>query len=90
MTRPPTNHAGWFCPSCKAGCAPNVKRCSCAPRSLVTLDALAKSWSLRVETVRAWCRSGKLPAVRIGEGKSGWRVDLEQLERWVDERRVAS
>lgn len=53
-------------------------------RPLVSPETLARQWDLRVETVRHWCRIGRLPAVKLGGGtKPIWRIDAAEAERWL-------
>jgi hypothetical protein len=78
-----TAPTGWKCPCCGAGNAPTTPTCACASlRRLVTPEELGGRWSTPVETVRRWCRSGRLPAKKIAKGKGGWRIDVAEAERW--------
>ncbi len=48
-----------------------------------TLEDVASYLSVSVPQVYAIVRSGQLPAIKIG-GRGVWRVDIEQLEAYVD------
>ncbi len=84
---------GWRCPSCNGGNAPDVSRCPCAPlpRALISPETLASRWNLRGSTVRRWLREGRLPAVRIGSGRTAIvRIDVEAAEQWLESRQPLS
>ncbi len=47
---------------------------------LVSPQAVASAWGLNAATVRAWIRSGRLPAVRLGRV---WRLRVDVLGQWL-------
>lgn len=49
-------------------------------------EKLAKFFGVSVETVRAWCKRGKLPAFKIGKE---WKVRTVDLQKMI-ERKVRS
>lgn len=36
------------------------------PPNLITVEALSRAWQIRPDTLRAWCRTGKLGHIKIG------------------------
>lgn len=54
-----------------------------ANMSALTTEEIADILSMNVQTVRRWCREGKLPAVKFGKN---YRVSRPELARWWRER----
>jgi excisionase family DNA binding protein len=62
------------------------------PRRLLSMRDAAQYLGVSYWTVRAWCESGRLPAVRLPAVRAGAdskliRVELSALERLVDAHR---
>ena len=59
---------------------------SAQPRGLYTAARAAEYLGVAVSTVRAWTYMGKLPFVKLGEGKHApLRFRWEDLENFIDE-----
>jgi excisionase family DNA binding protein len=50
-------------------------------RELLTVEEAATWLRVQPETVRAWIRSGRLPAVKLGRY---WRLRTESLQRLLE------
>lgn len=54
---------------------------------------VAELLDVPTETVRGWCRSGKLAAIDVsrvaGRGKPRYRISRESLERFMEAGRVS-
>lgn len=48
---------------------------------------VAELLRVSVYTVRRWIKEGDLPAYKVGRS---WRIDQEELERWLDAQRHGS
>lgn len=53
---------------------------------MLSTAAVAERLDVGEETVRRWCRTGQMQAVRLPAG--AYRVEVAQLERWVAEHRT--
>jgi excisionase family DNA binding protein len=51
---------------------------------LLTAREVAESLSLTPETVLAWQRDGKLPAIKLPSGQIRFRAD--EIDAWLDGR----
>ena len=49
-----------------------------------TVEETAKILKTKASTVRAYCREGKIPAVRMGRG---YRISQEDLDRWLEQQK---
>ena len=45
---------------------------------LMSVESLARLWSVKPQTLRDWLRRGKLPGVKFG---ALWLVDVDELRR---------
>jgi excisionase family DNA binding protein len=52
-----------------------------------TVEQVAALIGKNPETVRRWLRDGKLPGVRLGGTKAGWRVAADDVVRLLARRR---
>lgn len=55
--------------------------------ALLTTEEIAAQLRLDESTIRRWCRSGILPALRVGRQ---YRVEEEDFKKFVAEREVTS
>ena len=55
---------------------------------LLTVDQVAERLQVNEQTVRRWLREGELTGIAFG-GRTGWRVGEEDLQAFLDRRRVA-
>lgn len=53
----------------------------------LTPQEVAELLRVSVYTVRRWIKEGDLPAYKVGRS---WRIDQEELERWLDAQRQGS
>ena len=54
---------------------------------LYSVEGLARHWSLKPGTVRAWARRGLLPGVKIGET---WRFSEADLLKFLERSQRSS
>ena len=54
------------------------------PPRLLSVEELARKWSLRPATVRAWLRRGRLRGYKVG---ASWRLDPRDLNEFLDRGR---
>ena len=52
-------------------------------RDVLTVDEVAEYLRVHGETVRRWCRSGKLTAAKVGRT---YRIRAADLDAWWQER----
>ena len=45
---------------------------------MIGVPAFAEKWNVRPETVRIWCREGKIRAEQDGKGRP-WRIPEDEL-----------
>lgn len=57
-------------------------------RELLTVDEVAERVKVHPETVRRWIKSGRLPAVRPGDGP--YRVYSADFDRFFEAKREQS
>ena len=55
---------------------------------LLTARVVAQQLGLCTETVLAWVRDGKLPAIQLYPG-GPVRIEQDELDQWLEERRTA-
>ncbi len=55
---------------------------------MLTVDQVAERLQVNEQTVRRWLREGELTGVPFG-GRTGWRVSEEDLQSFLDRRRMA-
>lgn len=54
---------------------------------LLTIEEVAAILKVKPKTVGDWLRAGKLPGVKLGDGRAAeWRVNKADLEDYVRER----
>ena len=54
---------------------------------LLTIEEVAAMLKIQPKTVGNWLRAGKLPGVKLGDGRAAeWRVNKEDLENYVKSR----
>ena len=56
---------------------------------LLTVEQVAERLQINEQTIRRWLRDGRLTGVPFG-GRTGWRVSEEDLQMFLDRRRMAS
>lgn len=57
---------------------------------LLTPEQVSERLQIPVKTVRQMCRRRELPAFKLTDAKAApWRIDPEDLDRWMKERRAA-
>lgn len=56
-----------------------------APDPVMTVDEVARYLRVHPMTVQRWCRTGTLPAAKIGRA---YRIKREDLDRWWAENRA--
>ena len=61
-----------------------------AEQRFLTVDEAAAELRVSERTVLNWLRSGRLPGMRLGGPKSGWRIERTDFERFLDELRRES
>lgn len=54
-----------------------------ASRQIYDAQKLAKFFGVSRETVRDWCKTGKLPAFKIGKE---WKVRVEDLQKLINQK----
>jgi excisionase family DNA binding protein len=55
---------------------------------LLTVEQVAERLQVNEQTIRRWLREGELTGVPFG-GRTGWRVSEEDLQAFLDRRRLA-
>ncbi len=55
---------------------------------LLTVDQVAERLQVNEQTIRRWLREGELTGVPFG-GRTGWRIGEEDLQAFLDRRRMA-
>jgi excisionase family DNA binding protein len=58
--------------------------------ALLTVTEVSDRLKVDEETVRRWLRKGDLAGIRLGGGRSGWRVEPEELARFVQSKKAAA
>jgi excisionase family DNA binding protein len=58
--------------------------------ALLTVTEVSERLKVDEETVRRWLRRGELIGIRLGGGRSGWRVDPADLAQFVQAKKVAA
>jgi excisionase family DNA binding protein len=59
-----------------------------ASERLLTTEDISEILQVEVRTVRAWIRSGRLPAYLPGGAKLGYRIRSGDLDRFLETTRV--
>lgn len=54
---------------------------------LLTVEQVSERLQVNEQTVRRWLREGELTGVPFG-GRTGWRVSEEDLQAFLDRRRM--
>ena len=54
-----------------------------AEQQLWTVDEVAERLRVSKPTVTSWLRTGRLKGYRVGGKKAGWRIEDEDLERFI-------
>ena len=54
-----------------------------AEQRLWTVDEVADRLRVSKPTVTSWLRTGRLKGYRVGGKKAGWRIEEEDLERFI-------
>jgi len=55
---------------------------------VLTVNQVAQRLQVDVQTVRRWLRNGDLVGIPFG-GRTGWRVTEQELQAFLDRRRLA-
>ena len=55
---------------------------------MLTVDQVAARLQVNEQTVRRWLREGELIGVPFG-GRTGWRVREDELQAFLDRRRLS-
>ena len=55
---------------------------------VLTVNQVAQRLQVDVQTVRRWLRNGDLVGIPFG-GRTGWRVTEQELQAFLDRRRMA-
>ena len=55
---------------------------------MLTVEQVAERLQVNEQTIRRWLRDGELTGVPFG-GRTGWRVGEEDLQAFLDRRRMA-
>jgi excisionase family DNA binding protein len=58
--------------------------------ALLTVTEVSERLKIDEETVRRWLRRGDLIGIRLGGGRSGWRVEPAELARFVQSKKAAA
>ncbi len=58
-----------------------------ADEQVLTVPEVAERLRVSTATVTNWLREGRLRGYRIGGTKAGWRIESEDLERFIAERK---
>ncbi len=56
------------------------------PERWLTTAEIAKRLSLTERTIRDWLRSGRLPGIRLGSSRAGWRIREADLDAFLAQR----
>jgi len=56
---------------------------------LWTVDQVADYLQLSPETIRRWVRDGKLPAVKLGSNRAGFRIHESEVRKIRDQGRAS-
>lgn len=56
-----------------------------APPHLLTVAQAAVYLQVNVDTIRRWCRLGRLRCVNLGD-RAGYRIRQEDLDKFLTER----
>ncbi|MDP9471600.1 MAG: helix-turn-helix domain-containing protein [Chloroflexota bacterium] len=54
---------------------------------MLTVDQVAERLQVNEQTVRRWLRQGQMAGIPFG-GRTGWRVAEEELQAFLDRRRM--
>jgi len=54
--------------------------------AFLTVDDVARLFGVKTATVKAWARSGQVPAVGIGDGRKVWAFHRGTLEAWANSK----
>ena len=52
--------------------------------AFLTVDDVARLFGVKAATVKAWARSGQIPAVGVGDGRKVWAFHCGTLEAWAN------
>jgi len=55
-------------------------------REWLTVDEVAETFRVNIETVRRWIRAGDLPALTLGGPRSGYRIKRGDLDAFIAAR----
>jgi excisionase family DNA binding protein len=56
---------------------------------LLTPDEVAELLKVKRTTIMNWLRDGKLPGIKLGDGKAAeWRVERSDLEAYLQSRKT--
>ena len=58
--------------------------------AFLTVDAVARLFGVKAATVKAWARSGQIPAVGVGDGRKVWAFHRATLECWANAKSEAN
>jgi len=62
-----------------------VRRMQAHKAEILTPEQAAELLHIHPETVRQWCRSGKLPASQLGGSQGNWQISKEAISKLVNE-----
>ena len=54
---------------------------------LLTVPEVAAMLRLNEQTARKWLRDGRLPGIYLGTRTAGWRIQREDVTRFLEDRR---
>jgi len=55
-------------------------------REWLTVEEVAETFRVNIETVRRWIRAGDLPALTLGGPRSGYRIKRADLDTFIASR----
>ena len=55
-------------------------------REWLTVEEVAETFRVNIETVRRWIRAGDLPALSLGGPRSGYRIKRADLDAFIAAR----
>jgi excisionase family DNA binding protein len=53
----------------------------------LSVRQVAEQLDVTERTVHTWLRSGRLRGFRVGGTKAGWKIETEDFERFIEERK---
>lgn len=53
--------------------------------NLLTVAEVAARLRLSQATIREWLRLGRLPGLKMGEKRTGWRIDEDDVKRFLEQ-----